>query len=73
MAGATIVSNLYEGIERWFEPGRELLVVSSADEAFETYRGLLDDPGARRSSAGRHASARSTSTRTCTERGGCSS
>ena len=45
MAGATIVSNPYEGIERWFEPGRELLVVSSADEAFETYRGLLDDPG----------------------------
>ena len=47
MAGATIVSNPYEGIERWFEPGRELLVVSSADEAVETYRGLLDDPGAR--------------------------
>jgi spore maturation protein CgeB len=45
MAGASIVSNPYEGIERWFEPGRELLVVSSADEAFETYRELLDDPG----------------------------
>src|SRR6478752_128465 len=45
MAGASIVSNPYEGIERWFEPGRELLIVSSADEAFETYRELLDDPG----------------------------
>ena len=26
-AGAAIVSNPHEGIERWFEPGRELLVV----------------------------------------------
>jgi glycosyltransferase involved in cell wall biosynthesis len=44
--GAAIVSNPYEGVERWFEPGRELLVVSSADEAVEAYRELLDDPGA---------------------------
>jgi glycosyltransferase involved in cell wall biosynthesis len=43
---AAIVSNPYEGIERWFEPGRELLVVSGADEAVEVYRGLLDDPPA---------------------------
>ncbi|MHB8642902.1 MAG: CgeB family protein [Gaiellaceae bacterium] len=43
-AGATIVSNPYDGIERWFEPGRELLVVSSADEATATYRELLADP-----------------------------
>jgi spore maturation protein CgeB len=46
MAGATIVSNPYEGIETWFEPGRELVVVSNADEATETYRELLADPGA---------------------------
>jgi spore maturation protein CgeB len=46
MAGAAIVSNPYDGIERWFEPGRELLVVSSADEAAETYRELLADPAA---------------------------
>ncbi len=45
-AGATIVSNPYAGIERWFEPGRELLVVESADEAVETYRELLADPAA---------------------------
>jgi glycosyltransferase involved in cell wall biosynthesis len=45
MSGATIVSNPYEGIERWFEPGRELLVVSSSDEAVEAYQELLDDPG----------------------------
>ncbi|MBD0330419.1 MAG: glycosyltransferase [Thermoleophilia bacterium] len=43
---AAIVSNPYEGVERWFEPGRELVVVSSADEAAAAYRELLDDPGA---------------------------
>jgi spore maturation protein CgeB len=45
-AGAAIVSNPVEGIERWFEPGRELLVVETADEAVEAYRDLLADPGA---------------------------
>jgi spore maturation protein CgeB len=43
-AGAAIVSNPYAGIERWFEPGRELLVVSSADDALAAYRELLADP-----------------------------
>jgi spore maturation protein CgeB len=42
--GAAIVSNPHEGIERWFEPGRELLVVSDVDEAVTAYRALLDDP-----------------------------
>jgi spore maturation protein CgeB len=42
--GAAIVSNPVAGIEQWFEPGRELIVVSSADEAVDTYRGLLGDP-----------------------------
>lgn len=46
MAGATIVSNPYSGIERWFEPGRELLVVESAAAAVESYRELLGDPAA---------------------------
>jgi spore maturation protein CgeB len=45
MSGATIVSNPHEGIERWFEPGRELLVVSNADDATAAYQELLDDPG----------------------------
>jgi spore maturation protein CgeB len=45
MAGAAIVSNPCEGMERWFEPGRELLVVSSAEEATAAYEELLDDPG----------------------------
>ena len=44
-AGAAIVSGPHAGIERWFEPERELLLVSSADEAVEAYRTLLDDPG----------------------------
>jgi len=54
MAGAAVVSNPYEGVERWFEPGRELLVVSSADEAAEAYGSLLDDP-ARAEELGRAA------------------
>ena len=44
--GAAIVTNPYEGIERWFEPGRELLVVHDADEAVAAYRELLADPAA---------------------------
>jgi spore maturation protein CgeB len=44
--GAAIVSNPHEGIERWFEPGSEVRVVSSAEEASAAYRELLDDPGA---------------------------
>jgi glycosyltransferase involved in cell wall biosynthesis len=43
-AGAAIVANPYEGIERWFEPGSELIVVGDADEAVAAYRDLLDDP-----------------------------
>jgi spore maturation protein CgeB len=45
MSGAAIVSNPHKGIERWFEPGRELLVVATADEATAVYSELLDDPG----------------------------
>jgi spore maturation protein CgeB len=42
--GAAIVSNPWEGIERWFEPGSEVIVVSDTDEAVAAYRSLLDDP-----------------------------
>src|SRR5207245_5302518 len=45
-SGAAIVSNPHEGIERWFEPGSELRVVSTADEAVAAYRDLLDGPAA---------------------------
>ena len=44
-AGAAIVSSPHDGIERWFEPGRELVLVTDADEAAAAYRELLDDPG----------------------------
>ena len=43
-ACAAIVSNPYDGIERWFEPGEELLVVEDAEQALTAYRSLLDDP-----------------------------
>ena len=45
MSGATIVSNPHEGIERWFEPGRELLVVENADEATAAYARAARRPG----------------------------
>ena len=32
------------GIERWFEPGSELLIVDDAAQALAAYRELLDDP-----------------------------
>ena len=39
--GACIVANPYLGIEEWFEPGKEIIIVESADEAVERYRFLL--------------------------------
>lgn len=42
--GAAIVSNPCKGMERWFEPGSELIVVNDAAEAVAAYRDLLDDP-----------------------------
>jgi Glycosyl transferases group 1 len=45
-AGAAMVSNPYEGLERWFEPGREVLIVNNADEAVRAYEDLLADPAA---------------------------
>jgi spore maturation protein CgeB len=42
---AAIVSNPHQGIERWFEPGSELMVVESADQALAAYRELLADAG----------------------------
>lgn len=43
-AGAAIVASPYDGIERWFEPGEELLVVSDADQACAAYTALVNDP-----------------------------
>lgn len=41
--GACIVSQPYNGIEEWFEVGKELIVVNSEKEAIETYKWLLED------------------------------
>ena len=56
-AGACIVSGPHEGIDRWFEPGREITVVGDANEAVAAYRELLADPG-RAAELGRAARAR---------------
>lgn len=41
MMGACTVANPCLGIERWFDPGREIVVVGSTDEALDRYRFLL--------------------------------
>ncbi len=40
--GACIVSNPYLGIETWFEPDKEIISISTPDEALDRYRWLLD-------------------------------
>jgi spore maturation protein CgeB len=46
--GACMVCNPYEGIETWFEPEKELVVVHSADEAVERITWLLAHDETRR-------------------------
>ncbi|HLC11531.1 MAG TPA: glycosyltransferase [Candidatus Bathyarchaeia archaeon] len=41
--GACMVSQPYDGIQEWFEIGKELLIARSTGEAEELYRSLLDD------------------------------
>lgn len=41
MIGAAMVANPYEGIELWYEPDKEIIVVNSGEEALERYRYLL--------------------------------
>jgi hypothetical protein len=48
MMGACIVCNPYSGIERWFEPGKEIVVVRSTDEAVDRYRFLIEHEAERR-------------------------
>jgi hypothetical protein len=66
-SGAAIVSNPQAGIERWFEPGRELVVVETADEAVAAYRELVADPG-QAEEMGRHARERVLDEHTYTHR-----
>lgn len=46
--GACMVCNPYNGIETWFEPEKELIIVNSAEEAVERYDWLLHHDDARR-------------------------
>jgi len=46
--GATMIANPYDGIEEWFEPGKEVIVVHSKEEAVERYRWLIDHEDERR-------------------------
>jgi glycosyltransferase involved in cell wall biosynthesis len=39
--GCCIVGNPYAGMELWFEPEREIILVNSAEEALDRYRYLL--------------------------------
>ncbi|MDQ7034067.1 MAG: glycosyltransferase [Anaerolineae bacterium] len=39
--GACMVANPYKGIEAWFEPEKEVIVVDSGEEALDRYRYLL--------------------------------
>ncbi len=41
--GACMVANPYSGIEEWFEPGKEVIIVNSAEEAIASYQALLDN------------------------------
>ncbi|MCC6152148.1 MAG: glycosyltransferase [Candidatus Hydrogenedentes bacterium] len=41
--GCCIVSNPHEGIEEWFDDGKEIVIVESADDAIRTYRRLLQN------------------------------
>jgi glycosyltransferase involved in cell wall biosynthesis len=55
--GCCIVANPYDGIEEWFEPGKEVFVVASREEAVDRYRYLLAHDSERRA-AGEAARAR---------------
>ncbi len=39
--GACMISNPYKGVEEWFEPEKEIIVLASEDEATERIRWLL--------------------------------
>jgi glycosyltransferase involved in cell wall biosynthesis len=51
--GCCIVANPYLGIEEWFEPGKELFIVHSQEEAIDRYRYLLAHEGERQAVSNR--------------------
>ena len=46
--GACIVANPYAGLETWFEPDKEIVMIGEAGEAAERYRHLLANDAERR-------------------------
>lgn len=46
--GCCIVSAPYNGLEKWFDINREMLVAENTEEAVELYRWLLEDENARK-------------------------
>jgi len=46
--GCCMVANPYLGVETWFEPGKEIFVVGSEEEALDRYRYLLAHDNERR-------------------------
>lgn len=47
--GSCIVTNPYNGIEEWFEPNKEIIIVNDLKEALEIYSNLLDSSESRES------------------------
>jgi glycosyltransferase involved in cell wall biosynthesis len=45
--GCAMVSNPYLGVESWFEPGREIILINNQQEAVDAYAWLLANPGER--------------------------
>ena len=41
--GCCIVSSPYQGIEKWFEPNKEIFIVNNSKEATDLYKMLIDD------------------------------
>jgi|APSaa5957512535_1039671.scaffolds.fasta_scaffold00463_32 spore maturation protein CgeB len=41
--GCCVVSSPYKGIEKWFEPKKEILIANNPEEAIELYQLLMDD------------------------------
>jgi len=51
--GCCVVSDPYDGLETWFEVGREVHIAENAETAAELYQWLLDDAATRRETARR--------------------
>jgi hypothetical protein len=55
--GACVVSNPYQGIEEWFEPGKEIIIINNESDIVSIYRNLLESDD-EREKIGKRARAR---------------